>query len=80
MTLNQAQAVWELCRQRSPLLADDADNRWAHREPFEMRPRVKLPLHFLQLIERRNWEAEELKQGRLRQRRAGREAEVAAIE
>jgi hypothetical protein len=65
MTFNQAQAVWELCRQGLPLVADDAEEHWEKGEPFEMHEQLKLSWGVLQLIERCNWEVREAVEGRL---------------
>jgi hypothetical protein len=65
MTFNQSQAVWELCRQGLPLLADDAEEHWENGEPFQIDLPVKLPREFMHLIDCCNWEAEQAAAGGL---------------
>ncbi len=57
MTISQSQAVWELCREGLPLLADDAERRWETGATFEPDTRVRLSREARGLIERSNWEA-----------------------
>lgn len=56
MTISQSQAVWELCRQGLPLMADDAESHWSNWKTFEPDTHVRLSREALVLIERSNWE------------------------
>lgn len=56
MTISQSQAIWELCRQGLPLMADDAESRWSNWKTFEPEIHVRLSREALALIERSNWE------------------------
>lgn len=57
MTISQSQAVWELCRQGLPLMADDAEILWQRGETFQPDTHLRLSREALSLIERSNWEA-----------------------
>jgi hypothetical protein len=56
MTIIQAQAIWELCRQGFPLDADDAAEHWEKGEPYEPDGQMKVPRDVERLIETCNWE------------------------
>lgn len=56
MTISQAQAVWELCRQGFPLTADEAAARWESGETFEPDAQNRLSREAQRLIEQCNWE------------------------
>jgi hypothetical protein len=57
MTITQAQAVWELCRQGLPLSADEAERCWAHGDSYHLDQRVKVPRGLIHMIARCNREA-----------------------
>lgn len=57
MTISQSQAVWELCRQGLPLMADDAEILWRNGRSFEPDTHLRLSRETLSLIEQSNWEA-----------------------
>ena len=57
MSITQAQAVWELCRQGLPLSADEAERCWAHGDSYHLDQRVKVPRGLVHMIERGNREA-----------------------
>ena len=56
MTISQAQALWELCRQGLPLSADEAERCWEQGQTYQLREPVKLPWEVAGLIEQCNWE------------------------
>ena len=56
MTISQAQALWELCRQGLPLSADEAERCWEQGQTYQLREPVKLPWEVAGLIEQGNWE------------------------
>jgi hypothetical protein len=56
MTTSQTQAVWELCRQGLPLLADEATERWNQGQPFELDAELRLARYIKYLISQSNWE------------------------
>ena len=56
MTISQAQALWELCRQGLPLSADEAELCWEQGQTYQLREPVKLPREVECLIEQCNWE------------------------
>lgn len=56
MTISQAQALWELCRQGLPLSADEAERCWEQGQTYQLRVPVKLPWEVEGLIEQCNWE------------------------
>ena len=57
MTITQAQAVWELCRQGLPLSADEAERCWAQGDSYHLDRHVKIPRGLFHMIERCNREA-----------------------
>lgn len=62
MTTNQAQALWELCRQGFPLAADEAAERWNLGLTFELQQRARLARSVQFLLDQCNWEARQAKQ------------------
>ena len=56
MTFTQTQAVWELCRQGLPLLADEAAERWERGLHFRLQSQVRIARAVEALIEQCNWE------------------------
>lgn len=56
MTISQAQALWELCRQGLPLSADEAEHCWEQGQTYQLQVPVKLPRVVEGLIEQCNWE------------------------
>ena len=56
MTISQAQALWELCRQGLPLSADEAERCWEQGQTYQLREPGKLPWEVAGLIEQGNWE------------------------
>ena len=56
MTISQAQALWELCRQGLPLSADEAERCWEQGQTYQLREPIKLPWEVAGLIEQCNWE------------------------
>jgi hypothetical protein len=56
MTIIQAQAIWELCRQGFPLDAEDAAEHWEKGEPYQPEQQLKVPRDVERLIEVGNWE------------------------
>jgi hypothetical protein len=56
MTISQAQAIWELCRQGFPLTADEAADRWERGEAYEPEQQLPVNREIAQLIDRCNWE------------------------
>jgi hypothetical protein len=58
MTTNQLAAVWELCRQGLPLLADEAAQCWNQGRPFRVQLGVRVGRAIELLIEQCNWEVE----------------------
>ena len=56
MTTSQNQAVWELCRQGLPLIADEAAKRWDQGQPFELDAQLHLARSIKYLISQCNWE------------------------
>jgi len=56
MTVSQSQALWELCRQGFPLIADEAAERWEKGETFEPELRVRTSRRIEHLIECSNQE------------------------
>lgn len=56
MTFTQTQAVWELCRQGLPLLADEAAECWERGMQFKLQSRVRIARAVEALIEQCNWE------------------------
>lgn len=56
MTFTQSQAVWELCRQGLPLLADEAAECWERGMQFKMQSQVRIARAVEALIEQSNWE------------------------
>jgi hypothetical protein len=43
MTIIQAQAIWELCRQGFPLDAEDAAEHWENGEPYLPEQQLRVP-------------------------------------
>lgn len=56
MTFTQSQAVWELCRQGLPLLADEAAECWDRGLQFKMQSQIRIGRAVEALIEQCNWE------------------------
>jgi hypothetical protein len=56
MTINQANAIWGLCRQGLPLSADDAESSWGEGRAYYLAEPVKLPRDVERLIAQCNWE------------------------
>jgi hypothetical protein len=56
MTTSQTKAVWELCRQGLPLIADEAARRWDQGQPFELDAELRLARSIKYLISQCNWE------------------------
>jgi hypothetical protein len=56
MTINQSQALWELCRQGLPLAADEAAEHWGQGQTFELEQSVHLARYVEALIRQCNWE------------------------
>jgi len=56
MTISQAHAVWELCRQGLPLSADEAERCWEQGRAYRLDEPVKLPRGVEALIDQCNWE------------------------
>ena len=56
MTFTQTQAVWELCRQGLPLLADEAADCWERGVQFKLQSQVRIARAVEALIEQCNWE------------------------
>lgn len=56
MTINQSQAVWELCRQGFPLTADEAAERWEKGQTYEPNREIRVPREIGHLIDLCNWE------------------------
>ncbi len=56
MTNNQLQAIWELCRQGLPLMADEAASHWESGEVYQLDTWFHLPRETEGLIDRCNWE------------------------
>jgi hypothetical protein len=56
MTIMQAQAIWELCRQGFPLDAEDAAEHWEKGQPYLPEQQVKVPRDVERLIDTCNWE------------------------
>ena len=56
MSTHQAQAIWELCREGFPLVAQEAEDRWECGRTY--RPDGHLPLsrRVSNLIDQCNWE------------------------
>ena len=62
MTISQAHAVWELCRQGLPLSADDAEMCWEQGKTYRLDEPVKLPREVEDLIKQCNWEVSTIAQ------------------
>lgn len=60
MTSTQSQAVWELCRQGLPLIADDAAQLWDQGRPFEFETPVRLNRTLQALIDQCNRQADRI--------------------
>jgi hypothetical protein len=56
MTINQASAIWGLCRQGLPLSADEAELCWWEGRTYCLAEPVKLPREVEALIAQCNWE------------------------
>jgi hypothetical protein len=56
VTVIQAQAIWELCRQGFPLDADDAAEHWEKGQPYRPDGQLKVPRDVERLIDACNWE------------------------
>jgi hypothetical protein len=56
MTISQAHAIWELCRQGLPLNADEAERCWEEGREYRLQEPVKLPREVDLLIDQCNWE------------------------
>jgi hypothetical protein len=56
MTISQAHAIWELCRQGLPLSADEAELCWEQGKAYRLDEPVKLPREVESLIDQCNWE------------------------
>jgi hypothetical protein len=56
MTINQASAIWGLCRQGLPLSADEAELCWGQGRTYRLAEPVKLPREVESLIAQCNWE------------------------
>ena len=62
MTTNQSLAVWELCRQGLPLIADEAEASWNLGQTFQIQSPVALARSIRELLDRCNWEASQRRQ------------------
>jgi hypothetical protein len=58
MTISQMQAVWELCRQGLPLIADEAEEHWETGQVFDLDMQVSIPRGVEHLLERCNREVD----------------------
>lgn len=58
MTSTQSQAIWELCRQGLPLIADEAAECWDQGLHFKLRAPVRLARSVEALIAQCNWEVD----------------------
>ncbi len=56
MTPSQDRAVWELCRQGLPLVADEAAATWAKGERFMLDQQVRVAREVHKLVDMCNWE------------------------
>jgi hypothetical protein len=56
MTSAQSQALWELCRQGLPSIADEAAECWDRGLHFQLQYPVRLARSLEALIEQCNWE------------------------
>jgi hypothetical protein len=59
MTINQAQALWELCRQGFPLTADEAESCWEEGKAFLPEWGTSVSRSLERLIDRCNDEIQE---------------------
>jgi hypothetical protein len=57
MTPSQNKAVWELCRQGLPLVADEAAAKWSRGERYMLDQRISVAREVKKLVEMCNWEA-----------------------
>jgi hypothetical protein len=57
MTPSQNKAVWELCRQGLPLVADEAAAKWSRGERYMLDQRISVAREVKKLVEMSNWEA-----------------------
>lgn len=56
MTTHQEQAIWELCRQGYPSLADEAEEKWIDGRPCYLDSRIKVSRILGALIDQANYE------------------------
>lgn len=56
MISHQSQAVWELCRQGYPILADEAEIRWRSGQTYQPDLQVRIPRILRALIDTCNYE------------------------
>ncbi len=62
MTPTQSQAVWELCREGLPSLADEAADCWERGVQFALQPGIHIARGLEALIEQANWEVERVEE------------------
>lgn len=58
MSTIQSIALWELCRQGLPLLADAASRCWERGRTFELERDIEVAKSLEDLIDQCNWEIE----------------------
>ena len=63
MNASQSQAIWEICRQGFPLVAEEAKNLWERGATFQPDGAIPLPRSVRRLVDRCNWEITQLGQG-----------------
>jgi len=56
MTPTQHQAVWELCRQGLPLVADLAADHWENGQSFKLDAQIRVAREIRRLVDQSNWE------------------------
>lgn len=56
MTVNQRQAIWELCRQGLPLLAQAAETQWSVGQSFKLDSGIQVARQVRKLIDQCNHE------------------------
>ncbi|HYN76736.1 MAG TPA: hypothetical protein VES73_02965 [Lamprocystis sp. (in: g-proteobacteria)] len=59
MTNTQSSALWEICRQGLPLLADEAAERWNKGLDFQVQRELHLARALEALINQCNWEVKQ---------------------
>jgi hypothetical protein len=57
VSFNQSRAVWELCRNGYPMLADDAERRWSEGGAYHPDPQLRVSRALRALIDQCNYEA-----------------------